>query len=99
MSLTPTYPEPRGLLKGKTVVVTAAAGTGIGYSAAKRAAEEGATVLISDFHERRLGEAADRIAAEVGRSSRHACLRCHRSGIRSIACAMRRLPRWAMSMC
>ncbi len=66
MSLIPTYPEPRGLLNGKTVVVTAAAGTGIGYSAAKRAAEEGATVLISDFHERRLGEAADRIAAEVG---------------------------------
>lgn len=62
----PAYPEARGLLKGKTVVVTAAAGTGIGYSAAKRAAEEGATVLISDFHERRLGEAADRIAAEVG---------------------------------
>lgn len=66
MSLIPTYPEPRGLLKGKTVVVTAAAGTGIGYSAAKRAAEEGARVLISDFHERRLGEAADRIAAELG---------------------------------
>lgn len=62
----PAYPEARGLLKGKTVVVTAAAGTGIGYSAAKRAAEEGATVLISDFHERRLGEAADWIAAEVG---------------------------------
>ena len=62
----PAYPEPRGLLKGKTVVVTAAAGTGIGFSAAKRAAEEGATVLISDFHERRLSEAADRIAAEVG---------------------------------
>lgn len=66
MSLIPTYPTPRDLLKGKTVVVTAAAGTGIGYSAAKRAAEEGATVLISDFHERRLGEAADRIAAELG---------------------------------
>lgn len=62
----PAYPEPRGLLKGKTVVVTAAAGTGIGFAAAKRAAEEGATLLISDFHERRLGEAADRIAAEVG---------------------------------
>lgn len=62
----PDYPTPRGLLKGKTVVVTAAAGTGIGFAAAKRAAEEGATVLISDFHERRLGEAADRIAAEVG---------------------------------
>ena len=62
----PAYPEPRGLLKAKTVVVIAAAGTGIGFAVAKRAAEEGATVLISDFHERRLGEAADRIAAETG---------------------------------
>jgi 3-oxoacyl-[acyl-carrier protein] reductase len=62
----PSYPEPRNLLKDKTVVVTAAAGTGIGFAVAKRAAEEGARVLISDFHERRLGEAADRIAAEVG---------------------------------
>ena len=62
----PAYPEPRGLLKGKTVVVTAAAGTGIGFAVAKRAAEEGARVLISDFHERRLGEAADRIAADAG---------------------------------
>lgn len=62
----PAYPAPRDLLKGKTVVVTAAAGTGIGFSAAKRAVEEGATVLMSDFHERRLGEAADRIAAECG---------------------------------
>lgn len=62
----PAYPEPRDLLKNKTVVVTAAAGTGIGFSVAKRAVEEGATVLMSDFHERRLGEAADRIAAEAG---------------------------------
>ncbi len=62
----PAYPAATGLLKGKTVVVTAAAGTGIGFAAAKRAAEEGATVLISDFHERRLGEAADRIAEETG---------------------------------
>lgn len=62
----PTYPEPRNLLKGKTVVVTAAAGTGIGFAVAKRAAEEGAAVLISDFHERRLGEAAERIASETG---------------------------------
>ena len=62
----PPYPTPSGLLKGKTVVVTAAAGTGIGFSVAKRAAEEGAKLLISDFHERRLDEAADRIAQEVG---------------------------------
>ena len=50
----PPYPEGRNLLKDKTVVVTAAAGTGIGFAAAKRATEEGATLLISDFHERRL---------------------------------------------
>lgn len=62
----PPYPTPRGLLTGKSVVVTAAAGTGIGFAVAKRAAEEGAKLLISDFHERRLGEAADRIAEEAG---------------------------------
>lgn len=90
--MVPSYPEPRNLLKGKTVVVTAAAGTGIGYSAAKRAAEEGATVLISDFHERRLGEAADRIAAEVG-CARPATFVCdvtqqeHVDGLRDAALA------------
>lgn len=62
----PQYPSPLGMLKGKTVVVTAAAGTGIGFAAAKRATEEGATVLISDFHERRLGEAADAIGEATG---------------------------------
>jgi len=62
----PPYPVPRGLLAGKTVVITAAAGTGIGFSAALRAAEEGATLLISDVHGRRLGESADRIAEKTG---------------------------------
>jgi 3-oxoacyl-[acyl-carrier protein] reductase len=74
MTLTPQYPPARDLLKGKTVVVTAAAGTGIGYAVAKRAVEEGAQVLISDFHERRLGEAADRIAAETGAARPLTCL-------------------------
>ena len=64
---TPAYPAAHGLLAGKTVVVTAAAGTGIGFSLAKRCTDEGATVLISDLHERRLGEAADRIADETGK--------------------------------
>lgn len=62
-----TVPEEtpgHGLLKGKKVVVTAAAGTGIGFSAARRAALEGADVLVSDFHERRLGEAREKLAAE-----------------------------------
>ena len=63
----PPYPVGRNLLAGKTVVVTAAAGTGIGFAAAKRCAEEGAEVLVSDFHARRLDEAADRIEAATGR--------------------------------
>ena len=70
----PTEPPGRGLLEGRTVVVTAAAGTGIGYSLARRCVMEGATVMISDLHERRLGEAADRIEAELGaRPATHLC--------------------------
>jgi 3-oxoacyl-[acyl-carrier protein] reductase len=62
----PPYPEGHQLLAGKSVVVTAAAGTGIGFATAKRCAEEGARVVISDHHERRLGEAADAIAEVTG---------------------------------
>ena len=62
----PICPPGHGLLAGKTVVVTAAAGTGIGFAAARRCAEEGASLLISDLHERRLGEAAARIEALTG---------------------------------
>ncbi|MFG2040593.1 SDR family oxidoreductase [Dactylosporangium sp. NPDC048998] len=50
-----------GLLAGRTVLVTAAAGTGIGFATAERCVEEGATVAISDRHERRLAEAAERL--------------------------------------
>jgi 3-oxoacyl-[acyl-carrier protein] reductase len=63
----PPYPEGKSLLAGKTVVVTAAAGTGIGFWVARRALEEGATVLISDLHERRLREARDKLAELTGR--------------------------------
>ncbi len=61
----PTPPSGHGLLAGKTVVVTAAAGTGIGFATARRAIEEGATVVVSDHHERRVHEAAEQLA-EVG---------------------------------
>lgn len=54
------------MLDGKTVLITAAAGTGIGFAAAKRCAEEGASVMISDIHERRLGEAAAKLADITG---------------------------------
>ena len=59
-------PTAHGLLAGKTVLVTAAAGTGIGFAVARRCAEEGARVFLSDLHERRLGEAADELERETG---------------------------------
>jgi 3-oxoacyl-[acyl-carrier protein] reductase len=64
--LPPAYPSPRSLLSGKTVVVTAAAGTGIGFATAKRCIEEGARVLISDAHERRLAQAAAELSRLAG---------------------------------
>ena len=39
---------------------------GIGFAAAKRCAEEGATILISDIHEGRLADAAGRIQSALG---------------------------------
>jgi 3-oxoacyl-[acyl-carrier protein] reductase len=62
----PTSPPGRNLLAGKTVLVTAAAGTGIGFATARRCLEEGARVYLSDMHERRLGEAAAQLAALAG---------------------------------
>jgi 3-oxoacyl-[acyl-carrier protein] reductase len=59
----PAYPAGRNLLAGKNVLVTAAAGTGIGFATAKRCLEEGARVFVSDLHERRLCEAVERLRA------------------------------------
>jgi 3-oxoacyl-[acyl-carrier protein] reductase len=55
-----------GLLAGKVVLVTAAAGTGIGFATARRCAEEGAVVAISDRHARRLAESAAQLAELTG---------------------------------
>jgi len=52
------------LLVGKKAVVTAAAGTGIGFATARRLLLEGADVLVSDFHERRLGETVTALSAD-----------------------------------
>jgi len=54
------------LLEGRTVLVTAAAGTGIGFATARRCAEEGAVVVLSDRHERRLAESAEELAPLLG---------------------------------
>jgi 3-oxoacyl-[acyl-carrier protein] reductase len=67
-------PAGRDLLAGKVVVVTAAAGTGIGSAVARRCLEEGARVVISDRHERRLAAAGDELArAHEGRVWPQAC--------------------------
>ncbi len=74
MSLTGSFPPPpvpdppegHRLLAGKVAIVTAAAGTGIGFAAAQRCVDEGATVVISDAHERRLAEAAATLSARAG---------------------------------
>ena len=62
----PPYVEGHGLLKNKSVLITAAAGAGIGFAAARKAIEEGCrAIVISDIHERRLGDAVDRLR-EIG---------------------------------
>jgi 3-oxoacyl-[acyl-carrier protein] reductase len=62
----PPYPPGRNLLAGRSVLITAAAGTGIGFAAARRCAEEGARVMISDIHARRLAEAVDAMEKATG---------------------------------
>ncbi|MEU6377967.1 SDR family oxidoreductase [Streptomyces sp. NPDC046909] len=62
----PEYEPGHGLLTGRTAVITAAAGAGIGGATARRFLEEGARVLISDAHVRRLKEYEAQLAGEFG---------------------------------
>lgn len=50
----PKYVPGHNLLNGKKVLITASAGTGIGFAVAKKCIEEGAMVFISDIHGERL---------------------------------------------
>lgn len=74
MTDVPPCPSGHELLADKTVLVTAAAGTGIGFATAKRCAEEGARVVLSDKHERRLEESVEALAG-VG-SAEHVGVPC-----------------------
>lgn len=61
----PKYVPAHGLLKGRSVLITAAAGAGIGAATARRVLEEGARALVlSDVHEQRLSEAVDALAQD-----------------------------------
>jgi len=72
----PVTPPGRDLLAGKIVVITAAAGTGIGSAVARRCLAEGANVMISDQHERRLAAAQEELAGEHGGAGRVAAQPC-----------------------
>lgn len=53
-------------LSGRVALVTAAAGAGIGKAIATRLASDGATVVVTDSHERRLWEAVAEIKESTG---------------------------------
>lgn len=62
MTTAPDYVPAHGLLKGKSVLITAAAGGGIGFATAQRCLEEGCrAILVSDAHPRRTDEAAQKL--------------------------------------
>ena len=63
----PEYVKGHNLIEGKSVLITAAAGAGIGFSAATRAVEEGCrAIVISDIHEGRLAKSVDTLKEQTG---------------------------------
>ncbi|HEU4760509.1 MAG TPA: SDR family NAD(P)-dependent oxidoreductase [Dehalococcoidia bacterium] len=56
-----------GMLDGRTAIVTAAAGAGIGQAVARIFLDEGAQVVISDAHGRRALEMGEKLGEEFGR--------------------------------
>ena len=75
MKAPPEYVAAHGLLRGKSVLVTAAAGAGIGFAVAQRAAEEGCrSLVISDVHERRLNDAVAALRDKTGLADIHGLL-------------------------
>lgn len=67
MTTIPDYVPGHQLLAGRSVLITAAAGAGIGFAAATRALEEGCRALmISDIHAKRLDAAVATLRREHG---------------------------------
>ncbi|MEU6121201.1 SDR family oxidoreductase [Streptomyces sp. NPDC047123] len=62
----PAYVPAHDLLAGRTAVITAAAGAGIGGATARRFLEEGARIVVGDAHARRTKESVAALAEEFG---------------------------------
>ncbi len=54
-----------GWLTGRVALVTGAAGAGIGQACARRLGQEGATVVVTDSHERRTAEITAGLSSEL----------------------------------
>jgi 3-oxoacyl-[acyl-carrier protein] reductase len=64
MTTIPNYVPGHNLLAGKSVLITAAAGSGIGFATAQRCVEEGCrAIFISDVHEKRLNASLEKLKA------------------------------------
>ena len=67
MTLSPRYVEGHNLLAGKSILITTAAGAGIGFAAARKCVEEGCrAIFISDIHEGRTAQAVEALKALGG---------------------------------
>jgi 3-oxoacyl-[acyl-carrier protein] reductase len=81
----PPYVPAHDLLRDKRVLMTAAAGAGIGFATAQRCAEEGARLFISDIHEKRVEEAASKLEAISGQPvGRRICNVTQEDDVRSL---------------
>ncbi len=56
-----------GKFDGKVALVTAAAGIGIGHATARKLGQEGAQLVLSDVHARRMAEVAQQLSKELDR--------------------------------
>ena len=72
LSVPPPQTPGHSLLAGRRAVVTAAAGTGIGSATARRLLAEGADVVVSDWHERRLEATRVELSEEFAERKVHA---------------------------